>query len=130
MSTRRQQRFVRLVKEVVSDAVLNRLNDPRLEGFVTVTRVEMSGDLRTADVYLSIFGKDNAVRNKTFAAVIHARSRIQSLLADKSQSKYCPVLHFYKDEKLKKTQETIKLIEQAAKEHKEDDLDESEENNP
>lgn len=116
MATRRQEKVARVVKEAVSDAIAHHLSDPRIEGFVSVTRVDMVADLRSADVYLSIFGKDDATQNKTFAAITHARSRIQSLLAGRLRSKFCPVLHFYRDEKFKKTLETMKLIDQAANE--------------
>jgi ribosome-binding factor A len=129
MTTRRQERIARIVKEVVSDAVVNRLNDPRLQAFVSVTRVDLASDLRNADVYLSIFEKDEAVKNKTFSAVIHARSRIQSLLARKLQSKFCPVLHFHEDEKFKKTMETMNIINQVAKEFKEKESEETSNNN-
>jgi len=123
MATRRQEKVARVVKEAVSDAISHHLNDPRIEGFVSVTRVEMATDLRSADVYVSIFGKDQASQNKTFTAITHAKSRIQSMLADKLQSKFCPVLRFYMDEKFKKTLEILKLIEQASIEHKKDILD-------
>jgi len=116
MATRRQEKVARVVKEVVSNAIVNHLSDPRIEGFVSVTRVDMAADLRSAEVYLSIFGKDDAGQNKTFAAIAHARKRIQSLLADKLQSKFCPVLRFHRDEKFKKTLETMKLIDQAVSE--------------
>ncbi|MHC4424379.1 MAG: 30S ribosome-binding factor RbfA [Planctomycetota bacterium] len=127
MPTRRQEKVARIVKEVVSYAISNHLNDPRIEGFVSVTRVEMATDLRTADVHVSIFGKDEGAENKTFAAIAHARARIQSLLADKLQSKFCPVLRFHRDEKLKKTMETMKLIDEAASELKKTDSVETEE---
>ena len=128
MATRRQERVARIVKEVVCDAIANHLNDPRIEGFVSVTRVDMAPDLRGADVYLSIFGKDQATQNKTFRAVKHARSRIQSLLGNKLKSKFCPVLDFHKDEKFKRALETMNLIDRAVGElenkdsidHKED----------
>lgn len=113
MATRRQEKVARVVKEAVSDAIANHLNDPRIEGLVSVTRVDIAPDLRNADVYLSIFGKDETSQNKTFAAITHAKSRIQSLLAGKLQCKFCPVLHFYRDEKFKKTLETMKLIDRA-----------------
>jgi len=121
MPTRRQEKVARMVKEVVSDAVANHLNDPRIEGFVSVTRVDMSTDLRSAGVYLSIFGKDEAAQNKTFAAIAHARARVQSLLAGRLQSKFCPVLRFYRDEKFKKTLETMRLIDKAVSELKKKD---------
>jgi len=129
MATRRQEKVARLVKEAVSNAIMS-LNDPRITGFVSVTRVEMAADLRSADVYISIFaserirqgkaqrqlGEDEAGQNKTFAAIMHAKKKIQSLLAAKMQSKFCPVLRFHKDEKFKKTLETMKLIDQAVSE--------------
>jgi ribosome-binding factor A len=90
---------------------------------VSVTRVELTPDLRIANVYVSIFGKDQASQNKTFSAITHARSRIQSLLAGRLQSKFCPVLHLYTDEKFKKTLETMQLIDRAAKEMKKNNLE-------
>lgn len=113
MPSRRQEKVARVVKEAVSDAIANHLNDPRVEGFVSVTRVEVTADLHSADVYLSIFGKDEAAQNKTFAAIIHARSRIRSLLAEKIRSRFCPALRFYRDEQFKKSLETMKLIDEA-----------------
>ena len=116
MATRRQEKVARVVKEAVSDAIAHHLNDPRIEGLVSVTRVDVAPDMRNADVFLSIFGKDEATQNKTFIAVEHARSRIQSLLASEVRSKFCPVLHFHRDEKFKKTLETMRLIDEATKE--------------
>lgn len=128
MATRRQEKVARVVKEGVSNAIAHHLSDPRIEGFVSVTRVDMAANLRNADVYVSIFGGNKAAQNKTFAAITHAKSRIQSLVAGKLQSKFCPVLHFYRDEKFKKALEIMKLIDQTAsepeKEDPEEDLDE------
>ena len=123
MATRRQEKVARVVKEAVSDAIAHHLNDPRIVGFVSVTRVEMTADLRNADVYISIFGSDQAGQNKAFTAITHAKSRIQALLADRIHSKFCPVLHFYKDEKFKKTLEILNLIDEAAKDLKKKDSD-------
>ena len=113
MATRRQEKVARVVKEAVSDAISNHLSDPRIEGLVSVTRVDMAPDLRNAEVYISILGKDNAAQNKTFSAITHAASRIQSLLAHRMHSKFCPVLHFRKDVNFKKTLETLELIDQV-----------------
>lgn len=116
MPTRRQEKVARQVKEAVSDAIANHLNDPRIEGFVSITKVDMAADLRSADVYFSIFGKGEASENKTFTAIMHAKSRIQSLLAGKLNCKFCPVLRFHKDDTFKKVMETMKLIDQAVNE--------------
>ena len=119
--TRRQEKLARVVKEAVSNIVANHLNDPRIEGFVSVTKVDMGADLRSADVYISIFGKDDTAQNKAFVAITHAKSRIQSLLAAGLQCKFCPVLRFYRDEQFKKTLETMKLIDKAVSEQKKKD---------
>jgi ribosome-binding factor A len=116
MPSIRQEKMARVVKEVVSDAVANHLNDPRIEGFISVMEVHLPPDLRIADVYLSIFGKDEKIAHRTFTAIEHAAPRIQSLLAHRLESRYCPTLHFHKSEKLKKTIETMKIIDEAAKE--------------
>jgi ribosome-binding factor A len=127
MATRRQEKVARVIKEAVSDAITHHLSDPRIEGFVSVTRVDVAPDMHNADVYVSIFGQDQTGQNRTFAAIQHARSRIRSLLARKLQSKSCPVLHFYRDENFKKTLETMRLIDEAAKELQEKDLDDENE---
>ena len=126
MISRRQERVARVIKEVVSEAVLNHLNDPRIQGLVSVTRVSVTPDLRSADVYLSIFAtgaaqddKTQAVADRSFAAIVHARNRIQSLLASRMRAKFCPALNFYSDENFKKTLETMKIIDQAVGELKE-----------
>jgi len=116
MATRRQEKVARVVKESVSDAIANHLNDPRIEGFVSVTRVDVAIDLRAADVYLSIFGGDETSQNKTYAAITHAKSRIQSLLAGRLECKFCPSLRFHIDEKFKKTMEILNLIEETTSE--------------
>lgn len=124
MPTRRQEKVARAVKEAVSDAIANHLNDPRIEGLVSITRVEVAADLRQANVYVSIFGKSEAAQNTTYAAIAHARRRIQALLAGKLQMRFCPVLYFYKDEQFKKTLETLKLIDQTTAEQRKTDSEE------
>ena len=125
MPTRRQENVAHVVKKGVSKAIANHLSDPRIEGFVSVTDIQMSPDLRNADVYISIFGGDEAVQNKTFAAIVHARRRIQSIVARDIQSKFSPVLHFHKDDVFKKTLDTMKVIEKVAKELEKKDSSES-----
>lgn len=118
MPTRRQEKVARVIREVVSDTIANHLNDPRITGFVSVTRVEVMPDMRSADVYLSIFAseEDAGAKNRTFEAITHARARIQSFLADALESKFCPVLRFHQDEQFRKTLEVMKLIDQVASE--------------
>jgi ribosome-binding factor A len=121
MASRRQERVARVVKESVSDAIANHLSDPRITGFVSVTRVSMAPDLRHADVYLSIFAASDSAKRMTFEAITHARSRIQSQVAHALESKFCPVLRLRLDEEFHKTLETMRLIDQVTSEHQDED---------
>ncbi|MFH1370417.1 MAG: 30S ribosome-binding factor RbfA [Planctomycetota bacterium] len=115
MPTRRQEKIARVVREAVSDAIANHLNDPRIEeAFVSVTRAEVSADLRVANVYLSVFGCNETAQNTIFNAILHAKKRIQMLLAGRIQSRFCPVLNLHQDDTFKKTLETLKLIDDLA----------------
>lgn len=116
--SRRQVKVARIIKESVCDSIANRLSDPRIKGFVSVTKVDTSPDLRNADVYLSIMADSESDRRKTFSAIQHAGRHIQSLLGSKMTSKYCPHLHFKEDADFKKTLDTMRLIDEATREFK------------
>jgi ribosome-binding factor A len=126
MPTRRQEKVARVIREVVSDVIANHLNDPRITGFISVTRVEVLADLRSADVYLSIFAATDAAKARSFEAITHARSRIQSFLAESLESKFCPILRFHEDEQFRKTLETMRLIDQVASERQSKENEENE----
>ncbi len=121
MSSIRQEKVARVIKEVVSDAIQNRLSDPRIKGFTSVTKVDLSPDLKNADIFLSVMGIDDTGQRKTFAAIEHASKHIRSLVSRKMNSRFCPNLHFYKDEGFKKALETMKLINDTVKQSELDD---------
>lgn len=92
MVSRRVARLSQAVREVVSTAVLFHLRDPRIKN-VTVLRVEVAGDVRTAKVYVSVLGTE-----KERALCLHglnaSRGFIQSRVADRIETRYTPVLKF------------------------------------
>ena len=108
--------MARVIRESVSDTIANRLSDPRIQGIVSVTEVDISPDLRNADVFLSIMATDEKHRRRTLEAIQHAGRHIQARLGRKMTSKFCPRLHFCEDTKLSKTLETLRLIDAAAEE--------------
>ena len=119
--------MARVIKEAVSDAIQNHLQDPRIEGMISVTEVNMPPDLKTADVHISIIGTDEAGQRKTFKAINHASRHIQALVSKQLTTKFCPHLHFHMDDRLKKVAETMKIINEVSKEfsqpHDEDSSD-------
>jgi ribosome-binding factor A len=120
MSQRRQEKMARVVREAVSDIINNHLQDPRIEGFISITEVKIEPDLKKADVFLSIMGKTPERQNLTFTAIQHAAGRIQALLGDYVKSRFCPHLSFHIDDRLKKTMETLRLIDEISKEFPEE----------
>lgn len=128
--TRRQQKIMSLIKQAVSDIIQNRLNDPRIEGFVTITQVDVSPDVRNADIYISVMASNETIERRTHIAIQHATKHIQSLLAERMTTRFVPILRLLKDEKLRKTLDTLRVIEEAAQEYREKDAakQDSEEN--
>ncbi len=126
MPTRRQEKVARVVKRAVSDAITQDLSDPRISGLVSVTRVEMATDLRNAEVYLSIYAKKETAEKLTYEAIVSARRLIQARVAGTVQSKFCPVLHFHRDDQFKKTLDLMNLIDHAAEEYREGDESQNE----
>ena len=101
--------------------IQNRLNDPRIEGFVTVTQVDVSPDIRNADIFLSVMAADEIIERRTHIAIQHATKHIQSLLAERMTTRFVPILRLLKDEKVRKTLDTLRVIEEAAQEYREKD---------
>lgn len=124
MTSRRQHKIARAIRESVSNTILSRLSDPRITGLVSVTDVSVSPDMKNATVYLSILAEDEQHQTITYNAICHAVGHIQLQLGRDLTGKHCPHLKFERDEKVKKTLETLRLIEQAEHEYTEHPLQE------
>jgi ribosome-binding factor A len=84
------------VREVVSTVVANELKDPRV-GFVTVTAVKTSPDLRHARVYVSVLG-DEQQRTETLEGLVSSRGYVQRRVASELRLKNTPQLDFRYDD--------------------------------
>ena len=130
MSSYRVEKAARVIRQSVSDTLMTRLHDPRIQGLVTVTEVDVSPDMKQAVVYLSVIGVEEKARRLTMTAIRNAAGVIQSALGKDMTSRYVPHLQFEEDTRTSKTLETLRLIEQASKEWRQreadDDPDESE----
>jgi ribosome-binding factor A len=90
------RRVNELMREVIGSAISTQLEDPRI-GFVTVTSVDTSPDLRTARVYVSVLG-DDAEREATLAGLRAAHGVLQASIARETRIKRTPTLTFHYDE--------------------------------
>src|SRR5271163_4310241 len=95
MAGDRMRRVNQAIRQVLADALAGELADPRL-GFVTVTDVKTSPDLRQARVFVSVLGDDDA-RAATLAALGSAHGVLQSRIASQLSLKRTPRLEFVYD---------------------------------
>ena len=116
MPTRRQEKVSRTIRNTVSEVIQNELSDPRVQGLVSITRVDTSPDLRNARVYLSMLGVGEKQQELSLQGIRHARGYIQSRLASRLTMKSCPTLSFFLDDSLKKGFEITQLIDRATSE--------------
>jgi ribosome-binding factor A len=108
---RRLLRVASVIQEVVSKEIVTGLNDPRLT-MVTVTGVDISPDLRYADVRVSIMGEPKA-QEDCFRALRHAHGRIQEKVAGTLTVRCIPILRFHVDESVKRSVALGALIARA-----------------
>ena len=98
------------MREVLSGAITSEIKDPRV-GFVTVTAVETSPDLRHARVYVSVLG-DDAVRERSLAGLRSAHGYLQRRVATELRIKHTPALEFAYDDSLDRSLRVQQLLEE------------------
>lgn len=99
------------VREVLSDAIAKELKDPRI-GFVTVTAVKTSRDLRHARVYVSVLG-DERERTETLEGLRSAHGYLQGAIAAQLNLKRTPTLVFEYDETVERAARLTELMQQG-----------------
>ncbi len=108
--SRRQERVnVRIVQEV--SAILREIKDERI-GFITVTRSEVSADLRHANVYISVLGEDNT-KMETMRAIKDNTSFVRKSLGKVMNTKVTPEINFKVEKRIETSVDISELIKEA-----------------
>jgi ribosome-binding factor A len=110
VSGRRSERLAEEIREEVARIIGGGLNDPRI-GFVTVTRAELTADLRQVKVYVGVLG-DAAQREKTLAGLKQAAGFVRRELGRRIRVRHTPELTFQYDSGLDATDRVAKLLEE------------------
>jgi ribosome-binding factor A len=108
MSGDRMRRVDEAMREVLSDAITSELKDPRV-GFVTVTAVDTSPDLRQARVYVSVLGTEPQ-RRRSLDGLRSAHGFLQRRVADELRLKHTPTLDFAYDDTAENAQRIHELL--------------------
>jgi len=110
MSGDRMRRINEVLREVVGAAISSDLSDPRI-GFVTVTSVETSPDLRTAKVFVSVLGSDED-REATLSGLRSSHGVLQTRIAAETRMKRTPTLTFHYDNTIEQGVRISQLLDQ------------------
>jgi ribosome-binding factor A len=108
MSGGRMRRVDEAMREVLSAVITSELKDPRV-GFVTVTAVETSPDLRHARVFVSVLGSAG-VRSRSLDGLRSAHGYLQRRVADELHLKHTPTLDFAYDDTTDRAQRIQALL--------------------
>lgn len=115
MTKQRTPRLNSLLKEVISDVIRNEVRNPHVNEFVTVTRVDITKDLRHAKVYISVIGS-KAQKEETVLALQSAAGYVAVLASKQVVMRYFPALTFKVDDSVEKHMHVENMLHKIAEE--------------
>ncbi len=121
MATQRPGRVQEALRQEISRIIQTEIKDPRI-GFLTVTQVELTPDLRYAKVYFSVLGED---KDKSLAlkGLNSAKGYIKGLIADRIKLRFMPEISFRIDNSLEHTRNISDILNKIKKEKKNEEGD-------
>jgi ribosome-binding factor A len=120
---RRVSRVASLIKREVSQMLITGIKDDRVgAGMVSVTDVDVSGDLQHAKIYVSIYGTDEA-RSETMQGLQAATGFVRGELGHRIRLRRTPEVIFLEDRSIERGSRVLTLINQLSRSRKESDED-------
>jgi ribosome-binding factor A len=120
VSTRRHERIEQEIRTEVAQIVAG-LKDPRI-GFVTVTRVALTADLRSARIFVGVLG-DSKAHDATLTGLRQAAGFVRRSLGQRIRMRHTPELIFQYDEGLDATDRVARLLNEANRAPSDDDVE-------
>lgn len=108
MSSRRRRQVGDLLRDEISFIIQRGLKDPRV-GFASITRVDVSADIRYATAYVSVFGTDEE-QSESLVALNNAAGYIRHELAPKLSLRSVPVIRFTLDRSMEHAENVQRLL--------------------
>jgi ribosome-binding factor A len=112
---RRPDRVAEAIREGVASFLADGAKDPRIRGFVTVTAVDITRDLRHATVFVSVMGEDDA-KKATLEGLASVAHHLRSLLGKSLRLRNAPEIHFKVDESIARASRIELLLAQVRNE--------------
>ena len=123
MKARRNERLAEQVRDEVAVIVARELKDPRIGGFVTVTRVELANDLSVAKVLVSVFGTKEQARS-TLEGLKMGAGFVRRAIGQRLRIRQTPAIEFVLDKGLEHTDRVGRLLDEVAAQPKSAEDDE------
>lgn len=129
-TSRRISRVAELIKREVSQMLLNGIKDDRVgAGMVSVTDVDLSGDLQHAKIYVSIYGSEEA-KKETMAGLKSATGYVRSELGQRVRLRRTPEVIFQEDTSIERGTRVLSLINQLNQNRPAEELDDDDDSYP
>ena len=116
--SRRTERLASTIREELATIIMRELNDPRLVGLPSITRVKVTDDLSIADVYVTVMGTEGQ-QTAAINALKHAAGLMRTKLTKVLTLRVAPYLKFHMDENLKKELAMMDLLRKVSEENSE-----------
>jgi ribosome-binding factor A len=107
--SRRTERLNVLFQEELAEIIRSELRDPRVAGIVSITRVDVSPDLESAEVFVSVLGEPQE-KASTMNALVHASPFLRRELLGRVRVRRVPWLHFRLDESIEEAAHILDLM--------------------
>lgn len=116
--SRRTERLASVIRQELATMILHELDDPRLTGMPSITRVKVSDDLSMADVYFTSMGTPGQ-QTAALNALRHSAGAMRTKLTKALSIRQVPFLRFHLDEQLKKELDLLSIIDKVHQENEE-----------
>ena len=111
--SRRTDRLNEVFKREISKLLEREVNDPRLSNFISLTRVEISPDLRNAKVFVSVLGEENS-KLEVIEGFNDASNFLRRKLSASIRLRIIPHLSFYYDDSIEQGAKVLKVLDQVS----------------
>jgi len=112
--TLKQERVSELIKEEVSRIIREKVSDPRI-GFLSVTGVDLSPDLKNAKIFISVLGGKQE-KDKTFEGLKSATPFIRGQLGQALELRFVPEIHFVHDKSIERGSRVLAIMSKLERE--------------
>jgi len=110
----RAERVAELIKSEISQLLRVKINDPRI-GFTSITRVDVTDDLRNAKVYFSVYENEER-KESTMVGLLSAKKYIRAAIAPHLELKFMPELDFKLDNSIERASNVYEIMNKLGSE--------------